>query len=143
MITRRSMRPAGARGATRALSAGLGLALGLAVPLVAPEPARAENAAKEFGLGVGTVAANLVYGPAKTLYAAGGGLVAGMAWAFSGGDHAVARPIVDASMRGDYVLGLDHLKGEQSIEFVGRSPEQEEMRSLAGDSQPSTYDEGF
>lgn len=151
MHIRRSMRTAAARPAeassvrpaSRALAAGLGLALGLAVPLATPAPARAENAAKEFGLGVSCVAANLVYGPAKTFYATGGGLVAGMAWLFSGGDDEVARPIVDASMRGDFVLGLDHLRGKQPIEFVGRSPEQERMRELAGDSQPSTYDEGF
>ena len=97
----------------------------------APMAAQAESPAKEFGLGAATVFANLLYGPTKLVYATVGGFVASMAYAFSGGDVEVARPIVDASLRGDYFVTLAHLRGEDSIEFVGRRPRH---RSMAGTS---------
>ncbi len=101
-------------------------AIALAVAMTASPAAPAwavDSPAKEFGLGTATVVANLIYGPTKLLYAVGGGLVAGIAYVFSGGDLEVARPIVDASLRGDYFVTTDHLRGREELEFIGRRPQ--------------------
>jgi hypothetical protein len=119
----------------------------LAVCLVigtAASPAHADAPGREYGIGAACVFANLVYAPAKFLYATGGALVAGAAYAFSGGDLDVARPIVDASLRGDYVITPEHLRGERPVEFVGRSPAQRAMqRDPWAGGQGEPLDEGF
>ena len=103
---------------------------GIAIALTFAAAANAEDTRmrNEAGLGAASAAASLIYGPAKLIYAGGGGLVAGMAYVVSGGDSQVAKPILDASMRGDYVLTPNHLRGERPIEFVGRNPEARELR---------------
>ena len=103
--------------------------LGLAGILVAPVGARAESAAREFGVGTALVLGNLLYGPAKLVYATGGSLIAGMAYAVSGGDGEVAMPILNAAVRGDYLIQPDHLRGQRGLEFVGRDPEHERLLS--------------
>lgn len=104
-------------------------------------PARAENVGSEYGIGLSCALGNLVYGPVKILYATGGALVSGFAWIFSAGDMEVVEPVWDASMRGDYVITPDHLRGRRSLEFIGRSPEQ--VRAMPSDSRSEQYDEGF
>ena len=90
--------------------------------------AEGERVRNEAGMGAASAAATLIYGPAKLIYAGGGGLVAGMAYVVSGGDKQVSKPILDAAMRGDYVVTPDHLNGSRPIEFVGRNPEARELR---------------
>ncbi len=101
-----------------------------AVALLAGSSAQAEEerVGSEAGMGAASAAATLLYGPAKLIYAGGGGLVAGMAYVVSGGDKQVSKPILDASMRGDYVVTPEHLNGTRQIEFVGRNPEARELR---------------
>ncbi len=89
-----------------------------------PAPAAADSPGMEYGLGVGCAFINLVYGPVKVLYATGGAIVSGFAWVFSAGDTGVAKPIWDASMRGDYVVVPDQLRGRERLDFIGRVPEQ-------------------
>lgn len=103
----------------------------------APLSASAEGVGKTAGLGVGSVLCSLVYGPAKLVYASLGALVAGGAWALSAGDPAVASPILNAAVRGDYVITPDHLEGRQSLQFVGRDPSQQTL------AHGSMFDEGF
>lgn len=92
--------------------------------LLLAAPAAAENTnAQEFATGAAAILANLFYMPAKFIYAAGGSMVAGAAWAFSGGDAEVAGPILDAAVRGDYVIESGHLRREKEIEFIGRRAE--------------------
>jgi len=79
--------------------------------------------ASEAGLGLGAVLGSLVYGPTKVVYATCGVIVGGLAFLFSGGDSDVAGVIMTPSVRGDYVLTPAHLRGERSIEFLGRKPE--------------------
>ncbi len=111
---------------------GRGLAiLVVATALSLPAAASADSPAKEFGVGAGTVLANMVYMPTKVLYAVGGGLIASIAYAFSGGDEEVARPIVDSSLRGDYVITPAHVRGDEELEFIGRTPAQRHARDVA------------
>lgn len=118
---------------------------------LAPASANAKSAAADYGIGISVVLVNLVYGPAKALYATGGGIVSGLAWIFSAGNSDVARPIWDASMRGDYTLVPDQLLGRKPITFIGRSPELLEvmepapMDDFEGDEvvEDEEVDEGF
>jgi len=106
-----------------------------------PAPAATDSAGMEYGLGVGCAFVNLVYGPVKILYATGGAIVSGFAWVFSAGDTDVAKPIWDASMRGDYMVVPDQLRGRRGIDFIGRTPKEVEATETPWQEQPA--DEGF
>ncbi|MEN8160020.1 MAG: hypothetical protein ABFS41_08120 [Myxococcota bacterium] len=94
-------------------------ALALAGTLtMAPVSASAVDA-KEAGLGAACALTNLVYGPVKLIYAAFGGLTAGIGYALTAGDVDVARVILDTSVNGDYVIEPAHLRGEKTLAFVG------------------------
>jgi hypothetical protein len=77
---------------------------------------------KEIGAGVGLVAANVGYFCGKVFYAVLGTVVTPVAWAVSGGDREVARHTFYPSVRGDYLLSMDNLKGRESFDFIGRMP---------------------
>ena len=68
-------------------------------------------------------------------------IVSGFTWVFSAGDMDVVEPVWDASMRGDYVITPDHLRGHKPLAFIGRSPEQ--VRAMPPESRGERYDEGF
>jgi hypothetical protein len=108
----------------RASIRGVTLALVLSLGLVAPAQAE-PGAMSQFGTGALTVGANLLYMPCKLIYAMGGGLAAGIGYVFSGGDSDVVAPIVDASLRGDYVVTPENIRGKEPLQFIGRSPEQQ------------------
>ena len=101
-----------------------------AAPANAQSETKAEDAGREgeAGLGVAAGLVSVVYAPAKVLYAAGGGLVAGLAYVFSAGDKQVTEPILTPALRGDYVVTPAHLRGERQLEFIGREPEDRALR---------------
>jgi hypothetical protein len=108
----------------------------------APAPAAAaDSAGTEYGLGVGCALVNLIYGPTKMLWATGGAIVSGFAWVFSAGDIDVAKPIWDASMRGDYMVVPEQLRGRKRLDFIGRAPEQ--AGAMGTPWQEESRDEGF
>ncbi len=110
------------RSAVRVLAvAGLAFALA-AAPGAAFAEAGAKGTAKAAGLGFASGICSLVYAPLKIVYATGGLIVGGMAWAFSGGDSEVAKVVFTPSLRGDYVVTPDHLTGDSDFEFFGREP---------------------
>jgi hypothetical protein len=111
--------------------------------LLAAPPASAASTGQELGRGLFCVFGNLLYMPVKTIYSAGGGLVGGLAWLFSGGDSDVATPIWTASVRGDYVISPDHLTGAKKLEFIGQSEEQKRAASAANWDSAGTTGEGF
>ncbi len=108
----------GVRCALAVLGAGL-----LLLASTAAQAGEAGGTAKEGGLGAAAAITSLVYGPAKVVYAAGGSVIAGMAWCFSGGDSEVASTILTRAVRGTYVITPATLVGQEEIEFVGRSPQ--------------------
>lgn len=81
------------------------------------------GSAKEAGLGSAAAVSNLVYGPVKVAWATCGTVIAGFAWAFSGGDAEVASTVLTRAVRGTYVITPETLRGRREVEFVGRSPE--------------------
>ncbi len=87
------------------------------------EGASAQSAGAEAGFGILAGLCSLVYAPVKIIYAAGGSLVGGFAWLFSAGDNDVAWAVVSPAIRGDYVVTPGVLRGEDSLEFIGKDPE--------------------
>lgn len=85
-------------------------------------PAQADEGMAEAGLGAGSAFATLLYGPAKVVYSALGLVFGGIAWGLSGGDNDVARAVITPAVRGDYVVTPSHLRGQKSLEFIGRDP---------------------
>jgi len=94
--------------------------VGVLVFALQSSPARAEDGASEAGMGTASAIASLVYGPAKIGYSLLGVVFGGIAWGLSGGDTEVLNAVVSPAIRGDYVITPDHIRGDQTVEFVGR-----------------------
>ena len=65
------------------------------------------------------VLSTLVYFPLKAAFAISGGVVGGLAYAFSGGNEQAAKSIWTTSLYGTYLLTPDHLQGNRPIRFLG------------------------
>ena len=65
------------------------------------------------GWGVLTVLADVVYVPAKLVYAGLGGLTGGLALGLTGGDTKTAEAIWDPSLFGNYFLTPSMVQGEE------------------------------
>jgi hypothetical protein len=93
----------------------------------------AEPVGEELGWGFGSALANVLYIPAKVTYAGLGLLTGGLGFVLTGGRADVANNIIYPSVRGNYVVTPNHLKGNEPIYFVGPGPEA---------TQPETYAAG-
>ena len=93
-----------------------------------------ESAASEGGWGALAAVSSLLYGPVKVVYAAAGLIFGGIAWGVSGGDSDVLAAVVTPAVRGDYVITPSHIRGDRSLEFIGRSPGYRQMDVAAGSS---------
>jgi len=134
------------RSSSCAAVAALGLVMSLpATPATAQRETKTEDAGREgeAGLGVAAGLISIVYAPAKVLYAAGGGLVAGLAYVLSAGDQQVTDPILTPSLRGDYVVTPAHLRGERPLEFIGREPEDKALRDEPGQHEAKESGDGL
>jgi hypothetical protein len=99
----------------------LTLVLALAVASAAhAEEKQERNLGAHFGLGVGAAVCSLVYGPVKVIYATLGTVTSGFAWLFTGGRTDIAREIITASVRGDYVVTPENLTFNEPLVFTGR-----------------------
>jgi hypothetical protein len=124
---------------------GLALSLFLTMttsPLYAQTAAPADPPAEptvgeEAAYGVGSALANVFYIPAKVTYAGLGLLTGGLGFVLSGGRADVANNIIYPAVRGHYVVTPDHLKGKESIYFVGAPPPSEDSQDLAA-TPPTT-----
>lgn len=101
------------------------LTLSVAAPLDAVAQDRETSAWAEGGLGVASVVSTLLWGTTKTICALGGSLTAGLAYVFTGFNSRPARAVLQASLRGDYVVTPKHLRGEEPLSFIGRDPQYE------------------
>jgi hypothetical protein len=79
------------------------------------EGGTASSAGMQAAAGVST----LLYLPLKLVFAIGGGIVGGLAYAFSGGNEQAAKSIWDTSLYGTYIITPDHLQGNRPIRFLG------------------------
>jgi hypothetical protein len=71
------------------------------------------------GWGALTGLSNLVYVPAKLVYAGIGGLTGGLALGLTGGDMNTAQGIWEPSLGGDYFLTPGMIQGDESFSFAG------------------------
>jgi hypothetical protein len=71
------------------------------------------------GMQVAAGASTLLYFPLKAAFAICGGIVGGLAYAFSGGNEQVAKSIWTTSLYGTYIITPDHLQGDRPIRFLG------------------------
>ena len=71
------------------------------------------------GMQVASGASTLLYFPLKAAFAICGGVVGGLAYAFSGGNEQVAKNIWVTSLYGTYIITPDHLQGNRPIRFLG------------------------
>ena len=105
-----------------------GLVLGTVLALlttVIGNPATATDTSGNTPAGVALQAASWLltvpYGAVKIAYALGGGILGGLAWVATGGRTETAEAIWNPSMKGDYIVQPQHLTGEKSLHFMGRS----------------------
>jgi hypothetical protein len=91
------------------------------LPAEAPpkETAPELSASQDFGYGLGSVVANFFYMPAKVTYAGLGLVTGGLAFVLTAGNTDVATNIIHPSIRGNYVVTPQHLRGEEPLVFVG------------------------
>ncbi len=73
----------------------------------------------DAGWGTLTVLTNMVYMPAKLVYATAGGLTGGFAYALTGGDLGTAETVWVTTMGGTYVVTPGMLQGQDPIMFTG------------------------
>jgi hypothetical protein len=93
----------------------------LALVLSAPPPVSADYL-DDAGIGAATVAANVVYVPAKLAYAAIGGFTGSFAYVLTGSNYQVAERVWAPSLGGDYILSRRHIRGQEPIYFSAPHP---------------------
>src|SRR5437870_5016144 len=97
---------------------GFAAVLALGACLATAPPARA-GYLEDAGWGTLTVLTNIVYMPAKIIYATAGGLTGACALALTGGDMATAETVWVTTMAGTYVVTPGMLQGQDPIAFTG------------------------
>lgn len=119
-----SVRPKRAHDVKRRLMTALVVVSLLGAPSAGFAASTAGETGREGGLGAAAALTTLIYGPVKLIYATGGLIISGFAWAFTGGDSEVAERVLTRSLRGTYVLTPEHLTGEREVVFIGRTVEE-------------------
>lgn len=69
---------------------------------------------------VGTVLANVLYFPAKVIFAAGGAAVSGIAYVVTLGDEQASGEVWQTTVDGDYVVTPDMIEGKRPVRFSGK-----------------------
>ncbi len=107
-----------------------------APPQATPPAQQEEPDPRDFGYGLGSILASLLYSPLKVTYAGLGLITGGLGFVLSGGRKDVINNIVYPALQGDYVVTPYHLKGEKPLIFIGPPPPDETRpEPLFSDSQ--------
>ena len=85
--------------------------------------ARNEGYAAQAGWGLAAVGCNLLYMPAKVVYAAVGTFTGGLAYVLTLGNQHAVEVIWGPALGGTYVLSPAMVRGEEPILFFGESVE--------------------
>jgi len=81
----------------------------------------ADDFARDAGWGSLAVLCNILYMPAKLVYAAIGGFTGGLAYLVTVGNEDAAKGVWQPSLGGTYVITPGMLQGEQPVLFSGAS----------------------
>lgn len=82
---------------------------------------RIPSSNSSVGIQIASGALSLLYTPFKMAYAVVGGFFGGFAYILTGGNEETAASIWDGSLGGTYLLQPEHLRGDESIRFMGES----------------------
>lgn len=96
---------------------------------VAAAPASSDSEggnASSAGMQAAAVVSTILYFPFKAAFAIGGGIVGGLAYAFSGGNEQAAKSIWNTSLYGTYLITPDHLRGDRPVRFLGVADQTDE-----------------
>ena len=90
------------------------------------------------GMQAASAVATILYFPFKAAFAIGGGIVGGLAYAFSGGSEQTAKNIWVPSLYGTYIITPEHLKGDKPVRFLGvpSDPARDSLDSSAAEPAP-------
>lgn len=83
-----------------------------------------QGTASGAGMQAASALATILYFPLKAAFAIGGGIVGGLAYAFSGGSEQTAKNIWIPSMYGTYIITPEHLTGDRAVRFLGVAAEE-------------------
>ncbi len=108
----------------------------LAASIATPQAARAEFL-EDAGWGTLTVLSNVLYMPAKVLYATTGGITGGFAYGLTGGDLDTANDVWVPAMGGTYVLTPSMVRGDDPIAFAGMPDDMSSSGSETPDTRSS------
>lgn len=86
--------------------------------------AEAGDYLSDAGFGTACVLVNLLYMPAKLVYATLGGITGGFAFVLTGLNFDVADRVWAPSLGGNYVVTPAHLRNEQTLYFSGTIEEE-------------------
>src|SRR5262245_41104490 len=75
--------------------------------------------ASDAGIGIACVFVNILYVPAKIVYATLGGFTGGVAYLLTGANYEVADRIWTPSLGGNYLVTPAHLRNEDTLYFSG------------------------
>lgn len=115
----------------------------IAVLLLPPGWAFAEDAASgadgsdETGIQAASWALTVPYIIGKGAFALGGAVVGGLGYVFSGGDYDAAKTVWTKSIYGTYIIRPAHLRGEESVHFLGQADESQPQTAPPPAKAPS------
>lgn len=128
------------RSRTLIASALFGLALVAAPAAGEARESNSKEASSDFGIGVVTALANVVYMPVKVTYGVLGGITGGFAYVLSGANREVAEGVWVPSLGGDYVLTTDMMSGQEDVHFNGVRDRRPGEARVARDSDSTLGD---
>ncbi len=89
------------------------------------------------GYGAAALLGNVLYIPAKLVYAVVGGVTGGAGYLVTGGNSQTANTIWRSSLGGDYVLTPKMVEGQQPIHFSGPTQTAPPNSSAAAEAAPA------
>ncbi len=102
----------------------------------APSTTSEGGSSSSAGMQAAAGLSNLLYFPAKAVFAICGGIVGGLTYVFSGLDENAAKPVWITSMYGTYIITPDHLRGDKPIRFLGVADQEAPAQATAPATEP-------
>lgn len=90
---------------------------------LADDPSAGADSSDGTGIQVASWALTVPYIIGKGAFALGGAVVGSLGYVFSGGNFNTAQTVWTKSIYGTYVIRPAHLRGEESVHFLGKADE--------------------
>jgi len=109
--------------------------------LAAPKAEASGDFASDAGIGIACVFVNILYVPAKLVYATLGGFTGGVAYLLTGANYEVADRIWTPSLGGNYLVTPAHLRNEDTLYFSGTTePSPSTAAPPSAEAPPSSHE---